>query len=651
MRQNNRLLTKSSSIVLGATIFMSGVILSSPVFADDSVVDIINVTVPSTCTFGMGGGGTYARSMDNGETAVIVANNITTSCNDASGYAIYAIGFSGNSYSGTNTDLISNLNTNYNIKTDGTGSYGSSWKMKITAVTNATVEGSYGSFQNIPSTYAKVASYNTSTTEGTITPSYQINISNTQIADTYTGKVKYTLVHPATAAAPPQPLKTTDCPANSICYAPNDVGVIGNMSSLGTITASATAGKQTTVSGASDASAITSSTTEITLIAPNYAREGYGFAGWSTDYVANNSSIIYGPNETITVAAGSLGSNGMILYPAWVASAGDMQQWSGCSGLTAATYNSTTGKISATLNQITALTDTRDGNVYTVAKLADGKCWMIENLRLNDNHTTSAADIAKAQNYSQSNVYGNFIGLANSEDRNIDCVGNPNSIYSTDGSTTINVGSNGELTCRIPRYNKNNTNLSANATNSFGTSLEDSHNSNNNHVRWYSYGNYYNWVAAMATTKYYSQHYNADNTEEHNSDAAGTSLCPKGWELPLGYLSTGDLTGEQISSWRIGSLSYLDRKMGGTGQNQTSAAGTNQSKKWRSFPNNYVFSGSWLSDTSRTRGTYGRILTRSAYAQSLSEQRAYSLMVTINTLNPNQIYNKGAMASIRCIAQ
>lgn len=47
-----------------------------------------------------------------------------------------------------------------------------------------------------------------------------------------------------------------------------------------------------------------------------------------------------------------------------------MQNWSGCSSMS--------------IGDITALKDTRDDDVYTVAKLGDGKCWMIENLRLDN---------------------------------------------------------------------------------------------------------------------------------------------------------------------------------------------------------------------------------------------------------------------------
>ena len=125
----------------------------------------------------------------------------------------------------------------------------------------------------------------------------------------------------------------------------------------------------------------------VDLMAPNYKKTGYGFAGWSENPNAtvngsdtiygpnqsenpndavNGSDTIYGPNQNIN--AGTLtydedNNKSAVLYAVWVQSNGNMQNFS-CSSLSA--------------NQVTALTDTRDNNVYTVGKQADGNCWMME---------------------------------------------------------------------------------------------------------------------------------------------------------------------------------------------------------------------------------------------------------------------------------
>ena len=91
-------------------------------------------------------------------------------------------------------------------------------------------------------------------------------------------------------------------------------------------------------------------------------------------------------------------SHGLALYAIWVKSAGIMQEWNGCAGLNK--------------GDVTALTDARDNDTYAVAKLADGKCWMIENLRL-DNTADHNTDGSLSQGYNPS-----FIGLADPESAN-----------------------------------------------------------------------------------------------------------------------------------------------------------------------------------------------------------------------------------------
>ncbi|MBQ8996506.1 hypothetical protein IJ095_00545, partial [Candidatus Saccharibacteria bacterium] len=108
-----------------------------------------------------------------------------------------------------------------------------------------------------------------------------------------------------------------------------------------------------------------SANSSVVLTAPTFLRTGYSFAGWSTQ--ENGFGTVYGPNETITTPS-TLGTTGLQLYAKWLPSTGTMQTWAGCSEL---------GE-----HKSIALTDTRDGNTYTVTKLKDGNCWMTENLRL-----------------------------------------------------------------------------------------------------------------------------------------------------------------------------------------------------------------------------------------------------------------------------
>ena len=674
------------TIGVGAKIAISLLALTSfsillsnySVFAEESSVSTATVTINQSCS--MSGttntahtanlaNGTYSgSSYPNG----IGQTTLKVFCNDNAGFAIYAIGYTGNEYGNTklhNDTLGSNYDISTGKYTSGT-TVNSTWSMKLASVAGtyaATIANGTNNTENfttwheVPDEYTKVAyrdsgtdiEINGSGTGSSITVTYDSYISAGQPAGSYVGKVKYTLVHPSTAetpAYPLNPLAASDCPAYSICYAPNYSDVDGDMSSLGEIAASDKAGAQTkdnnTAGGGSD---ITSNTTLVSLIAPNYKRDGYGFAGWSTDLIATNSSIIFGPNETISVDSSNGGidiSGGLILYPVWIGSFGNLQGWTGCPSLSPAVYDSENGKISASLNDIIALTDTRDGNVYTVAKLADGNCWMVENLRLDAEHTRSVADIAKAQGYGSSETFGNFIGLADPEYPNY--YGTYNSIYSMDGSTMIDIGSNYEADNRMPRYINNNTNMVTGATAPDGTTLLiDNYYSNNNYYRWYSYGNFYTWAAAIANTKYYTNYYNSNNNDEkYNSDSAGTSICPTGWRIPLGYHSYGVLSqGSSDIRNRVGSFSYLDKMMGGSGDNSSTntTSGDSNAFLWRSFPNNFVRSGY---SGSTSRGHNGGYWTSSA----ASGANAYIFELLYSYIYFTETSNKHTDHAIRCIS-
>ena len=94
---------------------------------------------------------------------------------------------------------------------------------------------------------------------------------------------------------------------------------------------------------------------EIILFASNYSRTNYGFAGWSFDSTAQpgGSATIYGPNETIVAPAPTTPGETKTLYAVWVASAGNIQNWSGCSSMN--------------IGDVTALKDLRDNDTYAVA--------------------------------------------------------------------------------------------------------------------------------------------------------------------------------------------------------------------------------------------------------------------------------------------
>ena len=352
----------------------------------------------------------------------------------------------------------------------------------------------------------------------------------------------------------------------------------------------------------------------ISLVASNFSRKNYGFAGWSLDPDAGtklvdndstNNPIVYGPQETVTLPVGFVDTNtnndrAVKLYAVWVPAQGNLQGWSGCGNLDTATYDQTTGALDLTKNSITALKDLRDTNTYAVARLADGNCWMIENLRLS--HTASHnSDGLYAQGYGSSNIYGNYSGLAVSESGNFTTTSVNNSLYyvsnQTNSSTRIDIGTSNNPADRMPRYNYVNTNARAS-------------NPTSNSAALYSYGNYYTWSAAIADLNY---------NGTSNQSVTNTSLCPTGWRLPQGGDKTRISSNDDNDFWNL-TVDALNNGTNPTNYNSiTTPFYTSTTEvspilnKLKSFPNNFLYSGYYSNTSPANRGSYGQYWSSTAY--------------------------------------
>ena len=275
------------------------------------------------------------------------------------------------------------------------------------------------------------------------------------------------------------------------------------------------------------------------LIPPNYSREGYGFASWNTQ--PDGSGTNYGPNEYITMPDSGV----LTLYANWVVSAGDLQGWTGCSSLS--------------VNDVTALTDTRDGNTYAVAKLADGKCWMVENLRLD----LEGAGITE---YNTNNPSSEFLEKLTD-------------VTPNNGEWCVRTAS---MSVSDPCEREMNYN-----TNNLDRSLEASYNVNGTaDVSWYSYGVMYN-------------KYTANN------------VCPIGWKLPTGATRT------------LGSLSQDYHALMYAWNNDYQASSTSStngvdSRLAFAYPNNFTVSGSYGQTSFR-----GRAVVANAYNGGVNVDTAY----------------------------
>ena len=400
-----------------------------------------------------------------------------------------------------------------------------------------------------------------SNTNGTTSFQFKIaaKASNTQPSGEYNNVINFTVT-----SNPEPTLEPISCSgANKICYSANSLGTVeGGM------------GEQDATAGST-----------VTLLASNFSQAGYGFAGWSDayDYATNANAHFYGPNEDITIPADM--SQGLPLYAVWVPSAGNLQSWNGCS-----TMNT---------GNVTALTDQRDNNTYAVAKLADGNCWMIENLRLADK-TTDNTPIAISSTNTNSPI-STFTQLGASVDPTSTAWCTSNSAACDDQSML---------------FSGNTTNPATNMT------------ASNTSTPVYSYGNYYNWYSATAGNGTYST---------GSGVVAAGDICPAGWHLPYGGSGTGTKGGNTS-----GGFYYLNYKLNND-QNITDGTASN---KLRSYPQNFVYSGYVTGTSIVNRSSGGSYWSSTAYGSV----NAYNMLFYSSNVNPGaNNYNKYSGRMARCM--
>jgi uncharacterized protein (TIGR02145 family) len=171
------------------------------------------------------------------------------------------------------------------------------------------------------------------------------------------------------------------------------------------------------------------------------------------------------------------------------------------------------------------LIDTRNGYYYWVGKLADGKCWMLENLQLGAgtyNQTTNDTDLPAGTSVTlPAATTSGYFG------------GSSSAAYTTMG--WADPGSNDPTTYHASSSTLNNSNTT-------------------------DYGYLYNWCAAMGGQS------TACTASGTMPTATSGDICPKGWHMPTGN-STGELavlngymnggttanTGNYYQNWLAGS--------------------------------------------------------------------------------------------------
>ena len=496
MKTNNKVAMMIVGMPIITTILSATILSSTYVSADnDSVVDEINITVPVSCTMTGTGMDSHSTEIQNG----LYKDNIGTTtlhtfCNDNEGFAIYAAGYTGDEIGGTNSNKLvgttesSNATIASGIATTAGNPDISNWAMKLaisqdsgdTTSTNAftidsapnvdlpsqaeqsATQAPFSEYHVVPNEYVKVAHKNsmtdmTASTGGVkLTTTYAAYISKTQPADTYSGQVIYTLVHPASAVAP----SLDGC---------NPTG--------------------TTIG--------TNSSTDVVCM---------------QDITSTNKSSVLASmtNET----------------------------------------------------QYT-LIDKRDEKSYTIAKLADGKVWMTQNLDLDldsgttytnedtdlgwntqtDSYQTASWTPTRSTYEATSNQLHEWCqgGVWNSKDSY--CENNntpesydPGNLYwngaTSDGSDWSAYWSTCDLSTSTP---------TCTGTSPLATYVVTSG------IPQYHLGNYYNWAAAIASNDASVYGVLNESTGDLENPEANQSICPAGWTLP--YISSDGSTSDFATLW------------------------------------------------------------------------------------------------------
>ncbi len=228
-----------AGFLLAVTITIGTILSSVHSNADTDAVDSVSITVPVACSMSGTGMESHNAEIVNGTyTPDIGSTTLHAFCNDNEGFAIYAAGYTGNEVGGTNSNKLvgttasGNATIESGIATTAGNPDVSNWAMKLTMTQDSgdtttdnaftidsapnvalpstaesgATQAPFSNYHVVPNEYTKVAHKNsmtdmTDTTGGVkLTTTYAAYISKTQPADTYSGQVKYTLVHPASAA-------------------------------------------------------------------------------------------------------------------------------------------------------------------------------------------------------------------------------------------------------------------------------------------------------------------------------------------------------------------------------------------------------------------------------------------------------------------
>ena len=207
-----------SSALAGVAAVFGGILLTTNASADVAKDVNVRVLVPTACSL-LGTNTTLSADALPSQQTEIGTASFKAVCNDPSGLAIYAVGYTNDTYG--NTNLVS---TDGNNNTIATGAFSSptnsQWNMTLANTGTdypTTIRNGYESPSVIPSVFTKVASRDTitdQTTGANFTATFSTYVSHSQSTGVYNGKVKFLLFHP----------NVVDATTNPKTEVPNTIG-------------------------------------------------------------------------------------------------------------------------------------------------------------------------------------------------------------------------------------------------------------------------------------------------------------------------------------------------------------------------------------------------------------------------------------------
>jgi uncharacterized protein (TIGR02145 family) len=243
-----------------------------------------------------------------------------------------------------------------------------------------------------------------------------------------------------------------------------------------------------------------------------------------------------------------------------------------------------------------SLRDTRDGKYYLVSKLADGNCWMSQNL---------AFDLTAGTPFIASNNDGTT------------------TIVTPDTSTQTATGTDWSQSYDAWHSYKAQANE---AYYKGGTTKSSTPTDDSVEYDWEKAGNYYNWYTATA----------GSGTHAVMGAEASSSICPKGWRLPK---EAGRRLPKNYSN--LIEEEYFMR------------SSYDSAVKLRSDPFNFLQSGyynnSRMQDQSTT-GAYWSSMASEPYGDEWDGENAYSFEVKFTSFYPTSGPQKYQGNSVRCVS-